>query len=400
MMNHTIQVKQPVGSDDSITGWEYHTYTPYSSSFNNNDEIRISIQAQDLYLLPSESYLLMEFSPIRRNGEALQQNDGVLTSNFVTHLFNEMRYELNGFELDRCKTPGITSLMKCSVACKSSDKSSLQLFMLNEGGQVAGRSHMLLPLKFIFGFCEDFDKIIMNSRHELILVRSRNDDNAYIGNQEINFRINKIHWKVPHITLNDHAKLTMLRTLKQNDYLPIAYRSWDLYELAALPQTTRHTWNVKTTSQVTKPRYVIVAFQTARNFVPASNIAQFDHCSVTNIKLQMNNQRYPYDDLQLNFGQLQYHELYNMLKRIQQTYYNGTGCNNPLALDYAGCLTSPFFAFDCSRSDESIKSGMVDISIEVQTSANFPANTTAYCLIIHDNLVRYSPFMGMVYRDI
>lgn len=399
-MSNALQVKQPIASDDSITSCEYHTYTPYSSSFNNNDEIRISIQAQDLYLLPSESYLHIEISTVRRNGEPSQQNDGLLTSNFVMHLFSEMRYELNGFELDRCKTPGITSLLKCSAACKSSDKSALELFMLNDGTAAHGRSHMLLPLKFIFGFCEDFNKIVLNSRHELILVRSRSDDNAYIGNIQLNFTIHKIHWKVPHVTLNDRAKLTMLKTLKQNEYLPLAYRSWDLYELPALPQTTRHIWNVKTTSQVTKPRYVIIAFQTNRNFVTTSNAAQFDHCTITNIKLQMNNQRYPYDDLKLDFAQHQYHELFNMFRKIQPSYYNGTGDNNPLVTNFTGFLASPFFSFDCSRSDESVKGGMVDISIEMQTANNFTANTTAYCLIIHDNLVRYSPFTGMVYRDI
>lgn len=399
-MDSVIQVKQSARNDDSITGWEYHTYSSYSSSFHNNDEIRICIQAQDLYILPSESYLLIELAPTRNNGDPLQAGDGVLVKNFVAHLFAEIRYELNGFELDRCKTPGITSLMKNSMACKSSDKDSLELFMLNDGGQVSGRSNMMLPLKFLFGFCEDFNKIIMNSRHELILIRSRNDDNAYIGAQQINFNMIKIHWKVPHISLNDRAKLTMLRTLKQNEYLPIAYRSWDLYELSSITATTRYTWNIKTTSQVTKPRYVIVAFQTARDFQPRADSSKFDHCNVTNIKLKLNNQRYPYDDLQLNFGNLQYHELFNTLKRIQRTYYNGTEFNNPTGINYDIFQEMPLFAFDCSRSDESVKNGMVDISIDVQTSTNFPDNTNAYCLIIHDNLVRYSPFESMVYRDI
>lgn len=400
-MSNILQVKQPIQSDESIASLEYHTYTPYSLSYNNNDEIRINIQAQDLYILPSESYLYIEFNTIRRNGEPVQEGDGILSSNFITHLFNEMRYELNGFEVDRSKTPGITSMIKSMVACKSANRSSCELFFLNDGGNVnTGICYMMIPLKFIFGFCEDFTKVIMNSRHELILVRSRSDDNAYMGNREINFLIQKIHWKVPHVTLNDRAKLTMLRTIKQNEYLPLPYRSWDLYELPALPQTTRYSWNVKTTTQVTKPRYVIVAFQTRRNFIANANIAQFDHCNVTNIKLHMNNQRYPYDDLNLNFGLAKYHELFNMFKSIQPSYHNGLGGINPIDTNYAAFSNAPVFAFDCSRSDESMKTGMVDIRIEMQTSANFPESTTAYCLIIHDNLVRYSPFTSMVYRDI
>lgn len=400
-MSNILQVKQPIQSDESIASWEYHTYTPYSLSYNNNDEIRINIQSQDLYVIPSESYLYIQFSTTRRNGDAIQAGDGILTSNFIAHLFNEIRYEINGFEVDRCKTPGITSLLKSMLACKSANRSDCELFFLNDGKDLGtGKCSMMVPLKFIFGFCEDFNKIVINSRHELILLRSRSDENAYIGNQEINFIIEKMHWKVPHITLNDRAKLTMMRTIKQNEYLPLAYRSWDLYELPVLPSTTRYSWNVKTTTQVTKPRYVIVAFQTRRNFRGIANIAQFDHCNITNIKLHMNNQRYPYDDLNLNFGERKYHELFNMFRSIQQSYHNGVGGVNPVDTNYDAFLNVPVFAFDCSRSDETMKTGMVDIRVEMQTTANFPESTTAYCLIIHDNLVRYSPFTSMVYRDI
>lgn len=53
--------------------------------------------------------------------------------------------------------------------------------------------------------------------------------------------------------LSDAAKLSMLKTLNRNDDLPIEYRSWDLYELPAVPQSTRHNWAVKTATQLLKP---------------------------------------------------------------------------------------------------------------------------------------------------
>lgn len=127
MMSHLLQVKQPIQNDDSIASLEYHTYTPYSISYNNNDEIRINIQSQDLYVLPAESYLHIEFNTTRRNGDPVQVGDGMLTSNFIAHLFNEIRYELNGFEVDRCKTPGITSLIKSMIASKSENRSGCEL---------------------------------------------------------------------------------------------------------------------------------------------------------------------------------------------------------------------------------------------------------------------------------
>lgn len=56
MISITNVLEKPE-SDESIIKKDYHTYTPYLQSFNNNDEIRISIQNQDLYLLPNESYI-------------------------------------------------------------------------------------------------------------------------------------------------------------------------------------------------------------------------------------------------------------------------------------------------------------------------------------------------------
>lgn len=41
--------------DNSIESYEIHIYNPYNNSFNENDEIRIPIHQQDIYVLPSAS---------------------------------------------------------------------------------------------------------------------------------------------------------------------------------------------------------------------------------------------------------------------------------------------------------------------------------------------------------
>lgn len=396
-----LEVKKPVIQGDDIISHQYHTYAPYSTAFNNNDEVRITIQSQDLYVLPSESYLHIEFTVSKRDRTAIAENEAIFSHMFISNLFSEMRYELNGFEIDKCKKPGITCLMKLFAACKQEDKTALDLFGLYSSTQIAARTYeMILPLRLLFGFCDDFNKIILNSKHELILVRSRSNDNLYVAAADsLQFDVRKIQWKVPHILLSDRAKLSMLKTVSRNDDLFLPYRSWDLYELPVVPQTTRNTWSVKTTSQVNKPRYVIVAFQTNRNQVIASDSSKFDHCNISNIKLYLNNDRFPYDDLNLNFTDSKYHELMLMYSKIQESYYNGTSAPNPILMGYTDFTDRVLFAFDCTRTDEYVKPGMVDVRLEIEARQNIPANTTAYCLIIHDNLVRYSPFTGMVHRE-
>lgn len=60
MSHEILQIKNLIAQNNDIINQEYHTYASYSSSFNNNDEIRVTIQAQDLIVLPSESYLKIE----------------------------------------------------------------------------------------------------------------------------------------------------------------------------------------------------------------------------------------------------------------------------------------------------------------------------------------------------
>lgn len=403
MADKILQVKSPIVQDDDIISQHFHTYAPYTTSYNNNDEIRITIQSQDLNVLPSNSYLYLEFTTSKADGTPFVADEANFTYNCIAHLFSEMRYELNGFEIDRCKIPGITSVMKNMIACKSEDEKPYLLFSNKSTESIAtGTYKMLLPLRFVFGFCDDYRKIVLNSKHELVLVRSRSNTNFYKSNTDnLQLTLNKIHWKIQHIQLSDKAKLGMLKMISRNESLHLPFRTWDLYELPLIPQTTRHTWSIKTTSQVNKPRYVVVAFQTNRNNVINRDFSMFDHCNITNLKLYLNNERYPYDDMNLDFGQLHYNELFYAFQSIQQNYYGSDASFfNPLGVDITNFIGRPIFAFDCSRSDETVKSGMVDVRLEIEASVNIPENTAAYCLIIHDNLIQYSPFTSIVHRVI
>ena len=75
----------------------------------------------------------------------------------------------------------------------------------------------------------------------------------------------KIQWRMPHVLLSEINKLlSMLRALESGRYLSMAFRSWDLYEFSLLQSTTKHSWVIKTATQLEKPRYVIFAMQTGR----------------------------------------------------------------------------------------------------------------------------------------
>jgi len=117
----------------------------------------------------------------------------------------------------------------------------------------------------LLGFCENYKHVVINARHELILIRACNDNNCIVRDSttEPKLELLKIQWRMPHVTLNKVNKLSMLRVLESGRYLSMSFRSWDLYEYPLLPSTTKHSWAIKMAAQFEKPRYVF-ALQTNR----------------------------------------------------------------------------------------------------------------------------------------
>lgn len=397
-MSDILSIGSEILHDDTIIKKDYHTYSPYTQSFSNDDEIRIAIQSQDQYVLPSESYLLLEVEYKRKTGI---ECDAKFTYNFAAFFFQEIRYEINSYEIDRIKNPGITTNMKHLLATSKMDAAANHVLTAFHEGVVQTKTYnFVLPLKCMLGFMEDYKKVIINTKHELILIRSRNDNATYSASEEcFDIKIKKIHWKIPHIQLSDEAKLMMFKYLNTKQYIDVAYRSWDLYEVPQLPQSNKHVWTVKTTNQLNKPRYVVVGFQTDKQKVDTDS-STFDHCKISDVKLFLNTQPYPYENLNLDFEKGNYTELYYMYMKCQESYYNGENPEIFFSMTFAEFKSRCIFTFDCSRSDESLTNSMVDVKIEITARDNLPEQTAAYCLIIHDNLITYTPFNGIVSRSV
>lgn len=390
---------------NSITSIQYHSYSPYTTAFNQNDEIHIAIQNQDLYVLPNESHLYIE-AAMESTIDAAEQQIHNLTfaNNFMSFLFDEIRYEINGFEVDRCKNVGITSLLKgyCSYSKSEAKLMQMASWEWSDRTVTPGYFNVCIPLKSVLGFCEDYQKILMNVKHELILLRSRNNTNCFVGaNESIRIKINKIQWRMPHIKVDDQKRLTLLKHIDKRQTISMPYRSWDLYEYPALPTTNKHMWTVKSADRLNKPRYILMGFQTNRKNVITANASEFDTCNISNVRVYLNSECYPCENLNLNFERNYYTHLYQMYAKFQESYYHD-GRKTP-AYPYMSLTqfaASPIFVFDCARQEDSLKNSTVDIRVEIEATVNIAANTAAYCLIIHDNIVKYNPYTNIIQKTI
>ncbi|XP_011166079.2 uncharacterized protein LOC105200303 [Solenopsis invicta] len=180
---------------------------------------------------------------------------------------------------------------------------------------------------------------------------------------------------MPHVMLNEVDKQSMLRTLQSGRYLSVSFCSWNLYEYPLLPSTTKHSWAVKTATQLEKPRYVIFALQTNRKNIVRANKRYFD----------------------TNFGKGKCALLCDMYARFRPFYYQHDKCLEPM-FDVAAFKSYAMAVIDCSRQNESVKSATVDVRLEFKLKENAPANTSAYCLIIHDRVIEYFPLTNVMHK--
>lgn len=401
-MEEILEITDKPIFEESITKFEYHSYQPFSNTaLSNNDEIRIAIQHQDLYSLPSESLLYIEGQLLRPTDVSVSQIK--LINNWPAFLFDEIRYELNSVEVDKVRNPGITSTLKGYISFTYNDLLRYENAGWTETGISYEKFDICIPLKILLGFAEDYKRIIINCRQELILNRSSVDINALISNvdsaKSCSITLNKVVWKMPHVNVEDSVRLKLLKTLDSRKPIYISFRSWELFEYPYLPKTTKHSWSVKTSSHTERPRFVIVAFQSNRKNRINSDMSKFDHCSLTSMKLHLNSESYPYDNLGIDFKNNKYASLYHMYAAFQEIYYdrNGGGGGPVWSRDLFK-ENSPVVVIDCSRQNESVKNAPVDVRIEFETEDTIPDGTSAYCLIIHDKIIEYNALTNEVHK--
>ncbi|KAL6423119.1 hypothetical protein ACFW04_010545 [Cataglyphis niger] len=214
--------------DDRIVKIETHTYNPYANTtFERSDEIRIPVQQQDLYTLLYESFLYYIEGKLTLNKPAERSN--VTLGNNASHSCS-MRFDTNSTTFKNY----VTISPDRTVIIRNAD--------WNAQTNATGYFNFCVPLYMLLGFCEDYKRVVINARHELILIQSRNDNNCLIGNLALELMINifKIQWRMSHIILNEINKLSM-RALESGRYLSMDFRSWDLYEFPLLQRTTKHS---------------------------------------------------------------------------------------------------------------------------------------------------------------
>ena len=429
-MADILQITEDIPVDDSIYDYEYKQYNPVAGTNVNRGSIVITIEAQDIYTHPAESFLVIN-GRLRRTVAFVGPNPPVagdrysfsdaevisLTNNGMMYLFSDVRYHLASHEIEVLQNPGHASTMLGMLKYPDDFTKSQGLNQLwlpdthidaskvdNIGfkkrhdyiiqtAEPKGAFSFKIPLKHFLGFCEDYKKILYGMQQRLTLTRT-NDNNAIFRVNAVDagtVEIESIRWFMPHVIPSDAYRLQLDKVIEKKEKMPVGYRMLQCDNTQVPAGNNTFTWRLGVKSSPDIPRFIIIGFQTNKNNNQETNPAIFDNLDVRNIYVTLNAKRYPDTDYENDFTKNRYSRIYGDATLFRKKFYNmdelisNSGINPP---DYKNLF--PLYLFDVSKQSEKLKTSVSDIHIKASfNGAGVANNTIAYAVIISDRLFHF-----------
>jgi len=306
---------------------------------------------------PSENLLLVK----NDDGAVYADADIImLTNNAMIHLFNNIKYQLSGQKIESLFHPGQATTMLGLLKFPDYFQKSTRLNQLwfkdtvatahlqNNTGFGVRKQYIIqkpdpngtfsfrIPLKHIFGFCDDYEKVVYGFKHQLTLVR-KGDNDAILKTGTVAAGPNnkppaiaepddgkivstKLSWYMPHVLPNDQEKLALYKTVESKSSLSVDYRMIQCDSIS-VSQTRNFTWRLSVKSAPEKPCWIIVAFRTDKSGNQQRNPSIFDHCNLTNMFVMLNSRRHPETDYHdMNFTQQKFQGFMEMPRHSEQSF--------------------------------------------------------------------------------
>ena len=432
-MADILQITEDIPVDDSIYDYEYKEYNPIAGTNFNRGSIVITIESQDIYTHPAESFLIIEGRLIKLavgpNGADIPYDEDAIISlinNGMMYLFSDVRYHLASHEIEVLQNPGhattILGMLKYPDDFNKSQGLN-QLWVpdtpvadnnianMENLGFKKRENHIIndsnprgtfsfkIPLKHFLGFCEDYKKVLYGMQQRLTLTRSGNiQDSIFRVNavDEGRILIDKISWFMPHVIPSDAYRLQLDKIIEKKEKIPVGYRMLQCDSTQVPHNIKPFSWRLGVKSSPDIPRFIIIGFQSGKNNRQTRNPAIFDHLFVRNIYVTLNAKRYPDTDYENDFTTNKYSRIYGDASLFRKKFFNMDELVSNPGIDPNNYKhIYPLYLFDVSKQSEKLKTSVSDIHIKASFGNapgggdNPPADTMAYAVIISDRLFHF-----------
>ena len=282
-MADILQITEDIPVDDSIYDYEYKEYNPIAGTDVNRGSIVITIEAQDIYTHPAESFLVIEGHLRKKardnNSRVVNYGDADVVSlinNGLMYLFSDIRYHLASHEIEVLQNPGQATTMLGMLKypddfTKSEGLNQLWLpdtplandvdnataDKVDNIGFKKRHRHIIvkpvpkgtfsfkIPLKHFLGFCEDYKKVLYGMQQRLTLTRTNNDDAIFRANatNEGEIWLDSIRWFMPHVIPSDVYRLQLDKVIEKKEKIPVGYRMLQC-DNTQVPNSNTFTWRL------------------------------------------------------------------------------------------------------------------------------------------------------------
>ena len=254
-MADILQITEDIPVDDSIYDYEYKEYNPIVGTDLNRGSIVLTIESQDIYTHPAESFLVIEGELVKNNDNNYVDADNItLINNGMMYLFSDIRFHLASHEIEVLQNPGQATTMLGLLKYPDDFYKAHGLNQLwikdentepdqatNKGfdkrhdyiirsSDPKGSFSFKIPLKHFLGFCEDYKKILYGMQQRLTLTRTGNDNIIFKGTKNVGgvvtaieagkVNIKRIRWFMPHVIPQMRTGYNLIKSLrKKKKYL-------------------------------------------------------------------------------------------------------------------------------------------------------------------------------------
>ena len=423
---------EPPIENNSTESYEYEEYREINVEVKALKKYKIPIKDLNVWIHPHNSYLHLKGRVLKADGSNLDATEKVTLTNNGFNLFSTAKYKIGDKEIESIDYVGIgTTVLNLvdfsddyakSAASNmfwyrdtadsadtnrfiydSADKASklkesdtkLEDLVkhikgnhnFNEGflrrwiiAKQSAKISMFLPLKRLFGFCRDINKVFKGLPHEIELERNLDDNIIHksAATGAYKFEISHLSWFVPVVTPS------VMTLAKLEAYLATGATSslfWESYNVYRTDIRNDKNAQLRITNTQHKPSHIYVVFQKAKRTENQSETNMvFDAMNLLKIQIKVGNKKVPDEPYSCDEDISRVYT--SFLSAGMKDIESDTGTQ----VNYVEFLRLyPIFHFDLTAIESSIFDNSITPEILVNyTLEGIPENYYVFCIVVNE----------------
>jgi len=381
-----------------------------STNLNKNGDIKFQINQTSNPLNLGAAFF---YYKIKLSGFTAEK-DVTLENNFFPRMFENMRLQLGSSEIENINNCGeFSSMLNFIMMDKITsdvygesigwipDKNTNEI--LNEKDKIKNESFKIrkelynndeklkaekvyhsegrFPLNTLFGFLENYNRVVFLLPINIILNRKLNDNDIFYGVKDSKAKIQfeTLELWIPELSINPRSEVSLLDRLNKDKPISVNFLNRNGATTDLTIGNTNLSW--KTTLSNSRPKYILVAFKDLNISIEKNNslfIQRSEKEGITSLRVQINNSYYPINKMEFDAKKNYQTEPYLSYVKMCKEFHKG--CPQLNIRDFKNLYS--IFCFDVSAQDEKLSINGCDITVHITKTNDFKAK--AYCLILEE----------------